>query len=190
MHRPRIDRCDGVYEPREDSFLLMDAVERYAYGRALDVGTGSGVQGICAALMGCKVTFVDIDARALECARGNAELNGVDGEFILSNMFDKVEGRYDTIIFNPPYVPTDSVDDLTTDGGRSGREAIDRFLGEFRRYVSEDYVVLMIESSLNNYERDVEMFGADVVCERELQGERIVVLRFGSGRQHIGGVRL
>ncbi len=167
----------GVYAPREDSFLLEECVERYANGRVLDLGTGTGIQGIAAALKGCEVTFVDIDPEAVRCAKVNAIANGISGEFVISDMFENVRGRYDTVIFNPPYVPTDKIEELSTDGGKDGRFLIDRFWSEFREHLTDRYTVIILESSLNGYESDVRRFGAEVVAARDFDFERIVVLK-------------
>ena len=74
-----IKNCSGVYEPREDSYMLAKAVEEYAFGKVLDLGTGSGIQGITAALSKCEVTFADIDNAALECAKHNARQMELEG---------------------------------------------------------------------------------------------------------------
>jgi HemK-related putative methylase len=167
----------GVYAPREDSFLLEECVERYANGKVLDLGTGTGIQGITAALKGCKVTFVDINPEAIRCARANAAANRISGEFVISDMFENVDGRYDTIIFNPPYVPTDKIEELSTDGGKDGRFLIDRFWNEFKEHLMEHYTVMVLESSLNGYESDVGRLGAEVAAVRDFDFEKIVVLK-------------
>ena len=72
-------------------------------GHVIDLGTGSGRLAIGAALMGSEhVAGVDVDARALELARKNAETVGVDVEWVESDI-DEVRGAYDTAIMNPPY---------------------------------------------------------------------------------------
>ncbi len=167
---------EGVYSPREDSFLLEECVKKYAHGKVLDLGTGSGIQGVAAALKGCEVTFSDINPKAIVCARANAIANGVVGRFVLGDMFQNIMGKYDTIIFNPPYVPTDKLEDIATDGGKAGRGLIDRFWGVFGEYVSDCFTVLILESSLNGYENDIIRFGAKVVARRDFDFEDIAVL--------------
>lgn len=174
----KIRSCNGVYEPREDSYLLADAVERYAHGNVLDMGTGTGIQGITAAKKGCNVTFVDIDENALECARNNAVLNNVGGKFAKSDMFGNVNGRFDTIIFNPPYVPSSHVKYVALDGGKGGREVIDRFINSYANHRSEDGKVLLLESSLNGYEEDIRRLGAEVISKGHYFFEDLLVLLF------------
>lgn len=167
-----------VYHPEEDSVLLAKAVERYAFGRVLDIGTGSGVQGIVAAKMGCDVTFSDIDSEAVWCAKANAGENGVEGRFVVSDLFEKISGRFDTIIFNPPYLPSGEAEVKALDGGKDGREVIDRFISEYKDHVEGKHMVLLLESSFNNYERDVERLKAVVVEKGHYFFEDLAVLRF------------
>ena len=77
----------NVYEPREDSYMLARAVQKYAFGKVLDLGTGTGIQGITAGLSKCEVTFSDINPDAIACAKENATANGVKGKFIISDLF-------------------------------------------------------------------------------------------------------
>ena len=167
-----------VYEPAEDSFLLEKAVERFAFGKVLDIGTGSGIQGIAAARKGCEVTFSDISGEALEAARKNAEMGDIKGSFIKSDLFSRITGRFNTIIFNPPYLPSKGIAVRHLDGGRNGREVIDRFLDEYENHVLERHTVLLLESSLNNYEDDVKRLKAEVVGKAHIFFEDLVVLKF------------
>jgi putative methylase len=72
-------------------------------GRVIDLGTGTGRLAIGAALMGAKqVVGIDVDSRALELARRNAETVGIQVEWVESDI-DHVDGMFDTVIMNPPY---------------------------------------------------------------------------------------
>ena len=77
-------------------------------GRVLDLGTGCGIQALHAARFGQRVVATDISPRALELARLNAELNGVNSiELRVGSLFEPVAGqRFDRIISNPPFVIT------------------------------------------------------------------------------------
>ena len=72
-------------------------------GRVIDLGTGTGRLAIGAALMGSpEAVGVDVDERALELARENAESVNAKVEWLLSDI-NKVHGRFDSVVMNPPY---------------------------------------------------------------------------------------
>jgi release factor glutamine methyltransferase len=174
----KLNICRDVYEPCEDSFLLAEAVEEYAYGSTLDIGTGSGIQGIVAAKKGCSVTFADIDSRALKCSKLNASLNGISAQFLLGNLFANINNKYDTIIFNPPYLPNNSKHRvLALDGGSDGRALINKFLYAYSNYLNKDGIALLVESSFNNYNNDIEKYNAELIKKGHYFFEDIVVLK-------------
>jgi len=172
----RFKSYKDIYMPREDSYMLAGAVEEHAFGRMLDMGTGSGIQGIVAAKKGCEVTFCDIDPSAIECAKSNAELNEAKGEFLVSDMFDKIKGRFDTIVFNPPYLPSNANRHLALDGGKEGRLYIDRFIKSYKEHINERHAVLLLESSFNDYDKDVARLHAKVVAKSHYFFEDLAVL--------------
>jgi len=144
-----------VYEPQEDSFLLKEFVKRYAKGVALDMGTGSGLQAREAAhnKRTTKVFAVDIDRRAVAFAkkaanhRHHKKVNWIVGD--LFSPFKNKLHYFDTIIFNPPYLPQDhKVRDIALEGGRRGHETIERFLNEVNNYLKPDGIILLVFSSL------------------------------------------
>ena len=72
-------------------------------GQTIDLGTGTGRLAIGAAMMrSMKVVGVDIDETAIALARENAVAAGVQVEWLVSDIYE-VEGKYDTVIMNPPY---------------------------------------------------------------------------------------
>jgi release factor glutamine methyltransferase len=88
--------------------------------RVLDMGTGSGVNAILAAGAATDVLAVDINPRAIEAARRNAERNGVADriEVRASDVFDAVDGDFDLIVFDPPFrwfAPRDLFETALTD---------------------------------------------------------------------------
>ncbi len=178
----KIKTCDSVYYPMEDSYLLAEQVERFAFGKVLDMGTGSGINGIAAALKGCDVTFTDISDKAIRCAKENAKLNGVYGTFVKTDMFDGIDGKFNTIIFNPPYLDSKKAPekDIALDGGKGGREIIEKFLHAYPKFAERKHTVLLLESSINNYEEDVKRLKAEVVAKEYFFFEEIAVLKISS----------
>ena len=102
---------EDVYQPGEDSYLLARHVRRLVHGEVLDMGTGSGIQAVEAAAKPevSRIVAVDVSPAALEAAKRRAESGGVVWkiEFIHSDLFEKVKGVFDWIVFNPPYLPSE-----------------------------------------------------------------------------------
>lgn len=93
---------DDVYDPGEDSYLLVEAAlkEVKPDDRVLEVGTGSGVVSLFVKDIATKVVATDISPIACR----NARLNGVP--VIRADLHSGICSRFDLIIFNPPYLPT------------------------------------------------------------------------------------
>ena len=73
------------------------------HGRVIDLGTGTGRLAIGASLMGADETVgVDVDQRALAIAKENAEKVDARVEWVRSDI-EKINGRFDAVIMNPPY---------------------------------------------------------------------------------------
>ena len=135
-----------IYEPFEDSYLLADQVKKHAFGQVLDMGSGSGIQAETA-LTSKKVKSVlctDLDGEAVTLLRKK----GLSAK--QSDLFFRVDRKFDTIIFNPPYLPQDDYRaiDRTTIGGERGNEVINFFLKDAKRYLERDGKILVIFSSL------------------------------------------
>ncbi len=135
-----------VYEPGEDSYLLKKYVEQYAQGRVLDMGSGSGILAKAAKNNSCEVTAADIDPKAIDILK---KIPGI--EVIQSDLFSGIEGDFDTIIFNPPYLPDHpQVKDIALDGGKQGFETIERFLSGAIEHLKVRGKVLLLFSNLTN----------------------------------------
>ena len=122
-----------VYEPAEDSILLLKNLIDVRDKEVLEIGVGTGLISIACAKRGAKrVVGVDINPYAVKLAKENAKLNNVNITFFESDLFENVEGEFDVILFNPPYLPTSEDDKIDSylnyafDGGENGREILDR----------------------------------------------------------------
>ncbi|ADG13413.1 methylase [Methanocaldococcus infernus ME] len=176
-----------VYEPAEDSYLLLKNIVDVKGKRVLDVGTGTGILAIASALKGGIVEGIDINPKAIELAKKNAKLNGVKVKFYLSNLFENVKGKYDVILFNPPYLPTEEDDKIegylnyAFDGGKEGREILDRFIDQVPNYLKEGGVVQLVQSSLTDIEKTLKAFklkgfSVEVVDKLKVPFEYLVVI--------------
>ena len=96
----------GVFSKKMVDFgsqLLLKCLEVDEGETVLDVGCGYGPLGLSLAkAYGVQATMVDINNRALDLARQNAERNKVEATIFQSNIYEQVEGEFDHVISNPP----------------------------------------------------------------------------------------
>lgn len=101
---------EHVLIPRQDTEILVEEVMREMTdgSRILDMCTGSGC--ILLSLLhysnDCLGTGADLSREALAVARENARRLGIQACFLCSDLFDKIEDKYDIIVSNPPYIQT------------------------------------------------------------------------------------
>ena len=147
-----------IYQPNEDSFLLSKYVKKYAKGKVLDIGTGSGILAEAALENTKDVLASDINQEAILYCRKK----GINA--IKSDLFENIKGKFDLIIFNPPYLPYDPDEDyetsLITKGGIKGYEIIERFLRDSKKYLNDDGIILIVISILTgDYESKIIKYG-------------------------------
>ena len=99
--------------PRQDTETLVEEVMRNLHDgmRILDMCTGSGC--ILLSLLrysnDCVGTGCDLSEAALQVAQENARALSLEAEFIQSDLFEKVQGKYEIIVSNPPYIPSQEI---------------------------------------------------------------------------------
>lgn len=140
-----------VFNPAvfRSSPLLVEAVAARVNGadRVLEIGTGTGVIAIQAAMSGATVIATDVNPEAIRCARINAILNRVDGriDLRLGDLFAPVAGeRFDVVVCNPPFFRG------TPAGGRDAAwrsdDFLDRFCAGLDEVISDGGYALMVFS--------------------------------------------
>ncbi|NET13125.1 MAG: methyltransferase [Okeania sp. SIO1H6] len=93
----------GVSPVGSDTLLIARHVAQLEFTRALEVGTGTGFIPIYLSTLGRQCDGIDINPQSITWASENAKLNSVDVKFYLSDLFANVRGKFDLIIFNPPW---------------------------------------------------------------------------------------
>ncbi len=175
----------GVYEPREDSFLLAEALEKELkiknHENILDLGCGSGLLAIIAAKKGCKVTGADIEKETIECAEKNAAANSAKINFVMSDLFKNISGKFDLIVFNPPYLPEKISADARVWAAGENSELIIRAIGLLKDYLESDGSFLMVVSSLSGMENILKKFEdaefvAAVTSEKKIPWETLFII--------------
>ncbi len=187
----KISTCKHVYEPSEDTFLLMDSLEYLNIkptDNILEIGTGTGIIALHAAKHAKQVTATDINPYALKCAKKNANLNNINNiEIIKSNLFANISKKYNIILFNPPYLPQEKSEtsgdiiDCAWNGGESGRETTDKFLNLAPLYLKETGQILILDSSKSKYKKTLDTlkkkgFTVKIVKHTNLFFEELVVI--------------
>jgi release factor glutamine methyltransferase len=142
---------EHVLIPRQDTEILVEEAGKVCSGKSvLDLCTGSGCIIISLAKLYpiSKAAAVDISEKALETAGRNAVRHGVEIEFILSDLYERVEGVYDIIVSNPPYIPKNEINNLmpevkdhepyiALEGGEDGLDFYRRIIQGLKRHLSD-----------------------------------------------------
>ncbi|KNC85726.1 methylase [Sphaeroforma arctica JP610] len=196
---------DFVYEPAEDTFLFLDALEKdrgYLLERSpkigLEVGSGSGtVITFLATVLGkSELAYfaTDLNDKAAAATYTTGRRNNVAVEVLrtdlLDGVLDRLGGQVDVLLFNPPYVPTPPEEVGSTGieaswaGGKDGREVTDRLLPLVPRLLSETgvfYLVVLPENKPDEITEILEKLGLCCMCEvltRKSGPERLSILRY------------
>lgn len=142
---------EHVFPPSPVSDLLGRCVrgEARASDRVLDMGTGCGSNAILAARTAQDVTGVDVNPHAVAAATANAARNGVAGRtrFVEGDLFAPVDGRFDLIVFDPPFrwfAPRDLLEVAITD---DGYRTLTRFMTEVPDRLADGGRVLLFFGS-------------------------------------------
>lgn len=111
---------EHVLIPRPETEILIELFEKKAAQkniRVCDVGTGSGAIAVTLkkTFPEISITAVDISADALWVAKMNAQMQRVELDFIESDLLDKVQGPFEAIVANLPYVPSSDIPGLSKD---------------------------------------------------------------------------
>ena len=189
MGKFEIETDDLVYIPSDDTFLLAENLEIKEGQSVLEIGTGSGLVSMYASLLTDDVTATDINYNALELAEKNFKLNNINTiKLEFGDLFEPVKDKkFDVILFNTPYLPTDSDDIINDDlnyafdGGLDGRKVIDRFINEVSNHLNDKGIVQIIQSSLSDNNRTLDMFDrngfvAEIAKSEKFFFEEIVLI--------------
>jgi release factor glutamine methyltransferase len=178
-----IKTSEDVYEPSEDTFLLLEALYQYNLKnkKVLEIGTGSGIVAIYCSKKGAHVVATDISSKALKLAEENAKLNSAKIKFLRSNLFDKIEGKFDLIIFNAPYIP--GKESPMWSGGKQGVEIANRFLKNAVAHLEENGFILLVMSSVAKIDKIIipKGFLLRILKERKIAWENLYLFKIFRG---------
>lgn len=207
METPIVNLSDEelktVYEPSEDSYLLVDGLEAdlkilHAIKPriCLEIGSGSGIviTALAMALKRHEAHFIaiDINPDACRATRRTSLINSVDVDVVQMNLLDCIQIKYtfDIILFNPPYVVTECEEVLddrlvfkTWAGGKNGRQVMEQVFATIPKILSDTGLFYLVVIKENDPEyilgafQELNMSG-EIVRERKVRGEHLYVLRF------------
>lgn len=150
----------NVLIPRQDTETLVEEALKICQPgmRLLDLGTGSGC--VIISLMknahGMTAIGSDISKQALLVAKENGKLHEVDIDWVRSNLYENITGRFDLIVSNPPYIAQEDILNLmpevrdfepvgALDGGADGLDFYRQIIAQSKEYLNQDgYLYLEI----------------------------------------------
>ena len=166
-----------IYQPAEDSYLLQKWVRRYAFGRVLDMGTGSGIQALTAVENPNvkEIIAVDINEHAVRHVEEQVTRQKLRKMKVLQgDLWEPVHGSFHTIIFNPPYLPQDKdIEDKSLYGGKKGWEVIAAFFSRAAEHLFHDGAMLLLFSSLTHKEKVEEIIFHHLFEFQELERQKL-----------------
>ena len=185
----KISVNENVLIPRpETEILCAKAKELFKGGKILDLCTGSGAVAVTLAKeTGAEVVASDISEKALEVAKLNALNNSVKIGFVKSDMFENIDGRFDLIVSNPPYIKRGDISSLDNnvkdfephialDGGEDGLDFYRIIAKNVFDYLAKDGIILM-EVGIGQADAVKDMFDGKVEVYKDLEGiDRIVAV--------------
>ncbi|MCI8481911.1 MAG: peptide chain release factor N(5)-glutamine methyltransferase [Clostridia bacterium] len=191
---------ERVLIPRADTETIVEEVICYASllkkqkVRILDLCTGSGIIAISIKkyLPKCEILATDISNAAMEVAKKNAKCHNVAIDFIQSDLFEKIEGEFDIIVSNPPYIKKEVIPTLdkqvqrepkiALDGGKDGLLFYKKIIQESPEYLTNEGG-LFLEIGYDQKKEVLEIIANTkqydgMNCKKDLAGnDRMIVAR-------------
>ncbi|MEM4141806.1 MAG: methyltransferase [Thermoplasmata archaeon] len=152
------------YEVEEDTLFLLDNIK--PKGKIIEIGAGSGYISFYLGAHGFDVTATDIDDDAIGYMKKIANEKNLNIKIVKSDLFKNITEKFDTIIFNPPYLPGNIEEDRAIFGGENGQEIIENFLGQAGEHLKNDGRIFIILSSYNDIQKLKEKFSSFEFIER------------------------
>lgn len=183
-------KYNNTYPPAEDTYLLLKAAKQEARrdDMVLEIGCGRGLISEEIALHVKNAIATDLNPYAV----AEAKNRGV--EVIMADLFKGIRGRFDLVIFNPPYLPTSNAErsddwmNVALDGGSTGRDVIARFIESLEGHLTEHGRSLLLISSLTGKVEVEDLarsfrFNVEEVDHKKVFFETLYVLRLKRSRE-------
>ena len=139
------------YPPSEDTFFIANNIENEKGNFALDIGSGSGY---LTKLLYKNFSFVigtDINCEVLQHQTSYKTNN-----LICCNGSDALKIKFDFIVCNLPYLATDEIIDIATDGGTEGFEIPKKIFDSVVNNLAKNGKFIFVTSTLSNYQKLID----------------------------------
>lgn len=165
----------GQYDPAEDTFFLEDCIKNERGKSALDIGTGSGYLTKVLERSFDFVVGTDINPDVLKNQTYSSE------NLLCCYGADPINLQFDLVICNLPYLATDEILDIATDGGKEGLEIPLRIIQSAIPAIKEGGKFLFVTSSLSNFTKLIEETNkmglkARIFAKKKLFFEELIVV--------------
>ena len=165
-----------TYQPAEDTYFLEDHIKNEKGDTALDIGSGSGYLTKSLAKSFRFVVGTDINYESLRSQINKPE------NLVCCNGSDALSRQFDLIICNMPYLASDEILDIATDGGDEGIVVPMKIIKSAKNCLKLGGTFLFVTSSLSNYQKLVartrkEGFDVEIKAKKKLFFEELIIIR-------------
>jgi len=177
----------GIYLPSDDTYLLLEVLKKESFLEKnvfLEIGPGSGILSLSLYDYFENLYLVDIDLKVVNYLlnlKKKYSLNKIN--IAQSDLFKKLNSKkFDVIVFNPPYVPSENIEEFSTDGGKDGSEIIYEFLKDLKNHLKKDGVCYLLVSSNNNLKKIYDIIlkshlTYNILKEKNIFFEKLMILK-------------
>jgi release factor glutamine methyltransferase len=189
-----LDIPRDVYEPSEDTtfFLnvLKEKLKNKIYKDVLEIGVGNLFLSLEVYDHSNQLYALDIDSKVInyvESIKKKYNLNKL--KIYKSDLFEKIlYKKFDLILFNPPYVPSESIKFYSTDGGKDGSEIIYKFINSLYNHLKDKgvcYLLVTSNNNLNNLYKQIikNHLSYKILKEENLFFEKLIILEIKKCQQ-------
>ena len=164
------------YPPSEDTFFIAENIENEKGECALDIGSGSGYLTKLLSENFSLVVGTDINCKVLQQQSSYKTKN-----LICCNGSDALGIKFDFIVCNLPYLATDEILDIATDGGAEGFEIPKNIFDSVLNNLKEDGKFIFVTSSLSNYQKLLDYFQklgmkSHIIAKKKLFFEELILV--------------
>jgi len=164
------------YPPSEDTFFLADNIKNDKGECALDIGTGSGYLAALLEKSFSLVVATDLVFNVLKKHEYFTTNN------VCCNGADAINQQFDLVICNMPYLNTDDVSDVRTDGGKDGLEIPIKIIDSAKSRIKLGGKFVYVTSSLSDFKKlisytKLEGFDVSILAKKKLFFEELILVK-------------